>query len=1035
MRRGIRLVVANLATWLGVVALGSILSTRTLPAQRRLPSDGGTTVSLGQPVKWQWSLGAATGVRTQPGDEAAVTEARASLYRDLLYPVLELGGIKLEGYAGSRDTRTRNGARISFFSPFLRMGAGLDFDVGDRQLHTFYTFEHPVRRGGIFHDGSQLRIDFEPTSGRAFMVGVEKPIARRIPLGSTRPKDDKTRLLAKRPPRIALPADSLAIRASLGVMRDAALDIQRLCLPWIDHRAGRAGDAQVLARLDTLKAAVARAARDTAGDSGSVIERETRRFHAAMELAFARALDRAGGSAPLPTAEAARRVARRARQVLLDEVLLPYDRLIGQEKDEDTTREYAVLARGSFAEWLVVESGLPHRATDAVLATFTQVLETVEEVRAAASREVEASRYVWLPLQLALLPEEHDTQDELDALIARATREPFTDGNSVSYVINEQFQYQLSRTIRAARDYHVLWVHDIRGVDDRKHPDEMTYRHVLRSYLAAMVARVREYDSTGRFPVYLIVLDEWFYAANRSRLFLDLLEDPLFRQLQLPAGYEAWEDSLGAAQDSLRAAIARSTLLQAQRRQYGDGWMRNLIKVHVSITNAADPTFWSWRVAKWFPVQDNWMRDHRKLVFYDLTEDDLYRGEAIFSGAGVGEHYANTAWEDRGLLVRGPVTLALKDAARDLFLKQGIAERDLPPALLPRPRALDYDAQVARFTDGHPRTLRAVALLNGTGFDDKMVNLAKAILYTCMPAGSVIKVPDSLWNAPFWGSALLGATLGGARVLVISPSFANAPARAFGSMVRSRELMWSLLQASDALAPEIAASGGLLRVGIYASEYRITDIPGKVRAVRRTLQREPWLRDLFAYPPEVYPGLDSLANALDSLPALRDTTPDFEADGGSKLHLKANFFASREAWSALGRYEWVEMTREFVAGRMAQVQLRPAAVASFREYPNALIDVGGDEMQRWFASLTAAQRERVVFYTILGSHNQNERSFAMDGEVAIILSQWPAVIPYLDLISIIGQTKWIQSTAELNALLPPRPGRAVRLAHWFKMMF
>ncbi|HEX4936920.1 MAG TPA: hypothetical protein VFV33_27245, partial [Gemmatimonadaceae bacterium] len=422
-------------------------------------------------------------------------------------------------------------------------------------------------------------------------------------------------------------------------------------------------------------------------------------------------------------------------------------------------------------------------------------------------------------------------------------------------------------------------------------------------------------------------------------------------------------------------------------------------------------------------------------VFYDLTEDDLYRGEAIFSGAGVGEHYANTAWEDRGLLVRGPVTLALKDAARDLFLKQGIAERDLPPALLPRPRALDYDAQVARFTAMQPRTLRAVALLNGTGFDDKMVNLAKAILYTCMPAGSVIKVPDSLWNGTFWGSALLGASLRGVRVLVIAPALANAPARAFGSIVRSRELMWRLHQAATVLAPEIAASGGLLKVGIYASDLPITDIPGKVRAVRQTLQREPWLRDLFAYPPQVYPGLDSLADALDAIPALRDTAPDFEADGGSKLHLKANFFASREAWTALGRYEWVGMTREFVARRIAQVQQRSAAVASFREYPDALIDVGGDEMQRWFESLTAAQRARVIFYTILGSHNQNERSIAMDGEVAIILSQWPAVIPYLDLISIIGQTRWLQSAAELDALLPPSHGLKVRLAHWFKLIF
>ena len=32
-------------------------------------------------------------------------------------------------------------------------------------------------------------------------------------------------------------------------------------------------------------------------------------------------------------------------------------------------------------------------------------------------------------------------------------------------------------------------------------------------------------------------------------------------------------------------ALAGSALLTAQRRQYGEAWLRNLVKVHVSITN------------------------------------------------------------------------------------------------------------------------------------------------------------------------------------------------------------------------------------------------------------------------------------------------------------------------------------------------------------------------------------------------------------------------------------------------------------------
>ena len=42
----------------------------------------------------------------------------------------------------------------------------------------------------------------------------------------------------------------------------------------------------------------------------------------------------------------------------------------------------------------------------------------------------------------SLLPEEHDTQAELDALLELAVSETFTDGNLVSWVINDQGIYE-----------------------------------------------------------------------------------------------------------------------------------------------------------------------------------------------------------------------------------------------------------------------------------------------------------------------------------------------------------------------------------------------------------------------------------------------------------------------------------------------------------------------------------------------------------------------------------------------------------------
>lgn len=886
------------------------------------------------------------------------------------------------------------------------------------------------------------------------MVGFETSLRRHVPLGKTRPRRDHIPLRAE-PAPIHIPVSPHpAVRVAMTTVRGAARNVHWLTVPWMDHTGagGDASDRAVVARFDSLRAQLALIDGDAAVPA---VIRETRRYHDALDLAFsiavalgleeaaiasdgAQAQERAvadDGRVPATPTPLGSRVADEARRVLLDEVLLPYDRLLGQDKKDDGLAPFVTLARGEFLRWLYAASGVPRQAVPHALAVFSELLDVVDGARADATRDWGSPRYVWLPLQFALRPEAHDTQAEIDALLARATRRPFEEGNEVSYVINEQFQWQLNRTIREAEDYHVLWIHDVRGDDARGDPDEMSYRHVLYSYLATLTERVRAYDRTGRLPTYFILLDQFFYEQRRSRLWMTLLEDPLRHQVRLRRGFEAWEDSLASAQRALREAVEGSALLSAQRKQYGEAWLRNLVKVHVNITNVSDPTFWSWRLATGFPVPDTWMRDHRKVVLYDITEADPYRGEVLLTGAGVGEHYANLSWEDRSLLVRGPAALALKDAARALLERQGIRGDRLPIALHPQPRAADYAARVATRSDGGPRPLRAAILQNETGFDDKQINVAKAILYTLMPPGSVIKIPDSLWNGTFWGSALLGCALRGGRVLVITPAFENAPARSFGSIIRIRELMWRFLTASEVFADEFARHGSLLKVGLFNSSLPVTNIPAKVRGVRNTLERHPWLHDLFDFPPSVYTGLEALATQYAAVTLPTPDSTEFEYRTNPQLHMKANFIASREAWRVMAREEWVDFTRQYVPRRMSQVASREAAVHSFGANPDALIDVGTEVVQRWYDELPATERERVIFVTLLGSANQNSRSFVSDGEVVIALSNWPAVIPYLDLLSIIGQSQWVETTDELDRLLPPRGVLLTRIAHWFKTMF
>ncbi|HYW31650.1 MAG TPA: hypothetical protein VE869_09105, partial [Gemmatimonas sp.] len=447
-------------------------------------------------------------------------------------------------------------------------------------------------------------------------------------------------------------------------------------------------------------------------------------------------------------------------------------------------------------------------------------------------------------------------------------------------------------------------------------------------------------------------------------------------------------------------------------------------------------------------LPDTWMRDHRKLVFYDIDESDPFAGEAIFTGAGVGEHYASDFWEDRSIIVRGPVLLSLKSAARDALLKQGMPAADIPAALQPRALPRDYYEKVnagpARWGAG----LRAAGLQNGTGFDDKQINVAKAVLYTLMPAGSVIKIPDSLWNGTFWGSALVGAALRGVRVVVMAPSLANAPARVFGSMVRSRELLWRLLAASDVLSAEIAENGGLLKVGIYNSSLPVSDNIGRLRGINRTLSQHTWLRELFGFPEPVYTGLARLSAEFDAKAAADSASgratrnaSGFASEGRTLLHLKANYFASREAWRVMARDEWVGVMRQFVQERIdetsrksTRLDVLPAAFGAPAASGTAS-QLGDAVVRQWLEDTPANARRSVIFYTVLGSANQNDRSMVSDGEAALLLADWPAVIPYLDLLTLVGQCEWIENTTELETFLPRKGVLQTGMAHWFKFVF
>src|SRR5690349_4200352 len=680
-------------------------------------------------------------------------------YRASMNPVTKLVEFGLEGYVGARGNKVDAGARALLQVPYLSTGVGPDYDVRSGRLDLLLTIHTPVRRGGFLTRGTMLRLDYYPTLGHTFMLGVSAPLHDPL-AGRNRPIQDYVVVAAPfHTPETHVPANA-ALRAELDSLAESATWLRRLVVPFLDQdgRNANVAVARTARYLADLRAHLAiRSA-----------EQEVRFFHAQMEHAF---------SVAAGSADAGRELAKSGRQILLDEVLIPYDALLGRKKRNDTVMALGVAARGRFGRWVTTSGLVPAARTEDVLFVFERLTDILETQRREAATEWDDPRLVWLPLQYGLLPEDHDEQAELDALLERVTGTQFTEHNRLTYVANLQFHWELLRMIRETKTYHVLWVHDFPALTAEGRLDQASLAQVVDGYLTTLAERVEAYDSTGTLPLFFIFHDQHYYEGRKSRLLMTILEDPLHADGHLGSAGDAAR--LGRALDRLRDAVRHSRVLQAEAREFGDGWLRNRIKVHVNITNRVDASFWSGGlVSSVFGYPDDVMRDHRKIAFRDVSEDDPFGGVGILTGMGVGEHYLGPGWDDRSLVLQGPVLLQIKQAARDLLRSQGVAAEDIPAPLRAAPRgALAAGVPVA--PDAVQFHTRAMALMNETGYLAKSLNAAKATLYSFMPPASVITVPVVLWNATFYGSLLAGASLRGVRVLIIAPASANAPSGGF----------------------------------------------------------------------------------------------------------------------------------------------------------------------------------------------------------------------------------------------------------------
>jgi hypothetical protein len=991
------------------------------------------------PTSVKFSAGLTAGVHRGEINEAT-SYLFGSLYRDLINPAIAAVGVKLELYGGRRGTfDSWNdgwdwGGRAGIHSPVARFALGADYNGMDNEVDFFVSLIHPLTRGGILVEGGMFRIDYLPGRNHTTALGFSLPVGQRF-VGKTRPVQDFA-VLARPKPVVVEYAPHASLVEALDIARELTLWINRLTVPFIDQWDSdwEEGMRRFTQDMDEIRAYLA-------SDPGTLyrgrrtVEEEVRAYHREMERAFSvvtsgEALP-IGASTPLGV-----EVWGKARAIILDQLILPYNRLLGQKKKNDSTRGYGTRASAAFYEWLSMETPVDSVRLRATAWAFQEVLNIIEGVRESNEATWGDSRYQFLPYQLVLKPEEHDTQAEIDALVERAVAERFQPGNNIFYVENEQFQIEFARMVLEAQNYSVLWIHDVRGLDGSGEPDEVAFRQVVNVYLRALVNAVRNYGNNGKIPQHIIILDQWFFQANKGSLFLELLENPLHHELDLPRGYEAWEQEIRSAQEELRAAVAGSALLQGQAVHFPDGWIENMVKVHVNITNPADVTFWTGELLPLIGLPDMIARDHRKIAFFDLVEEDPYKGRGMYTGMGIGEHYVGAGWEDRAIMGLGPALLSLKYAARDLLLQQGFTEDEIPYELKPRPLAGDYQEKV-RARAEEVEAARAMQVHNQVGYAQKDVDVLKATLYTLMPAGSVIKAPDSLWNFPLWGAMMLGNALRGGRSLIIAPAIDHAPSAGFPQMSRAQEMLGRLVVAETIFREHLEATGGLMKVGLYAPEMDAGNIPAKMRALAENLDDTPWLKDLYGFAPGTIDALREQADELEAAGFSRRYGIDQEVVA-AKLHLKAHFYASPEAWDGLmDGPEMEAFLRAYYRGLAVQNQAlsdgRPTEV-EMDALTSAIIPPGTDLVLAHTAELGSEDRERALLYFMVGSHNQNYRSFIMDGEVAFVVAAGASLHGLPDFITLAGVSKWVDGLEDLEALFPRYEGMQRRLGRWMRIV-
>ena len=306
-----------------VILLAGLMTAEVALAERDLPPPkGGTTYSLGMPPVYKGRSGFELQWYRPENNSELAGFFNLGVSKDLGSPVVGIAALRVEGYIGSRNLDLDGGGRGLFEIPSFHFGVGMDYNATDSAWDILWQLDLPLKRGGIFGRGTTICLRWLPTRDQTFGIGVNVPLWGRN-IGATRPPTDNVRLRKRNPYRIAADSTNVDLNGTLAELAKRARWVGELSQPFAEPEGADANEAMapVIAGLQAHIDSV-----DADFPAGHSFPEEIRVYHETLDLAFSQALgeDR--------ITEQGRVLSLEARDVLLDEVLIPYNYLLGQSK-------------------------------------------------------------------------------------------------------------------------------------------------------------------------------------------------------------------------------------------------------------------------------------------------------------------------------------------------------------------------------------------------------------------------------------------------------------------------------------------------------------------------------------------------------------------------------------------------------------------------------------------------------------------------------------------------------------------------------